>query len=336
MSTLSSSPASYAQAPSDTAVKPASIKNLPVNLFASVMSIAGLALAWRQASHTLGVSLVFSEAAGWLAVAALIAVGMGYLVKAFKHPQAVAAEFQHPIAGNFFGTIAIAILLISAVIAPQNQELAEVVWSVGVLVTFILCFQIASRLLQGKVDVAHAVPAWFIPGVATLDIDVTGGAMSMPWAHEVNLFAMAVGTVLALLFFVIIMARLIHHDPMPAAMTPSLMIMMAPFEVGFLAYTNFMQRVDTFAGMLFYFGLFMFLVLLPKVFKKGVAFAAGWWALGFPLAALAGAALKYAAFVQAWPVTAMAVVLLGLLSVAIAVLFVRTLQILFNGKLLAG
>jgi tellurite resistance protein len=114
------------------------------------------------------------------------------------------------------------------------------------------------------------------------------------------------------------------------------MIMMAPFEVGFLAYTNFMQRVDTFAGMLFYFGLFMFLVLLPKVFKKGVAFAAGWWALGFPLAALAGAALKYAAFVRAWPMTAIAVVLLGLLSVAIAVLFVRTLLILFNGKLLAG
>lgn len=336
MPTLSSSLSSTPAQAAPDAAKRASIEHLPVNLFASVMGIAGLALAWRQASHAFGVSPLFSEAAGLLAVAVALGLGTGYAVKALKHWDAVAAEFEHPIAGNFFGTIAIAILLLSAVIAPVSQVSAEVVWTVGVAVTFVLCFNIAGRLLQGKVDIAHAVPAWFIPGVATLDINVTGGTMPMPWAHEVNLFAMAVGTVLALVFFAIIMARLIHHEPLPMAMTPSLMIMMAPFEVGFLAYTNFMQRIDTFAGMLFYFGLFLFLVLGPKVFRKGVPFGAGWWALGFPLAALTGAALKYATYAQAWPVTAIAIALLGILSVAIAVLFAKTMRMLFNGKLLAA
>lgn len=312
----------------------ASIRNLPVNLFASVMGIAGLSIAWRQASHEFGVSPLISDAAGVLALVVFVVLGVGYLVKAVKHPEAVVAEYRHPVAGNFFGTITIAILLLSSVVAPMSQTLSEVMWTVGTVFTLALCFAIAGRLLRGKIDTAHAVPAWFIPGVATLDIVVAGGTMPMPWAHEINLFALAVGTMIALLFFTMIMSRMIHHEPLPASMAPSLLILMAPFEVGFLAYTNFTQQVDTFSGLLFYFGLFVFLTLAPKVFRRGMPFASGWWAISFPMAALAIASLKYAMFVRAWPVKAIAIILLAMLTLAIVVLFVKTLHILLNGKLL--
>ena len=317
--------------------KSASVRHLPVNLFASVMGIAGLSLAWRQANQAFGASPWIADVAGWLALAVFVVLGTGYLVKAAKYPAAVASEYRHPVAGNFFGTITIAILLLSTVVAPLSQPLAEGMWTVGTVATLAISFAISSRLLRGKIDAAHAVPAWFIPGVATLDIAVAGATMPMPWAHEVNLFAMAVGTMIALLFFTMIMARMIHHEPVPAGMVPSLLILMAPFEVGFLAYTNMTQRVDTFAALLFYFGLFIFLALAPKVFRRGLPFASGWWAISFPLAALAIAASgKHAMFVQAWPVTAIAIVLLALLSIAIVVLFVLTLHILFNGDLLGG
>ncbi|MCP3017683.1 SLAC1 anion channel family protein [Cupriavidus basilensis] len=312
----------------------ASIRNLPVNLFASVMGIAGLSIAWRQASHEFGVSPLISDAAGVLALVVFVVLGVGYLVKAVKHPEAVVAEYRHPVAGNFFGTITIAILLLSSVVAPMSQTLSEVMWTVGTVFTLALCFAIAGRLLRGKIDTAHAVPAWFIPGVATLDIVVAGGTMPMPWAHEINLFALAVGTMIALLFFTMIMSRMIHHEPLPASMAPSLLILMAPFEVGFLAYTNLTQQVDTFSGLLFYFGLFVFLTLAPKVFRRGMPFASGWWAISFPMAALAIASLKYAMFVRAWPVKAIAIILLAMLTLAIVVLFVKTLHILLNGKLL--
>lgn len=305
-------------------------------MFASVMGIAGLSIAWRQASAQFGVSPLIAEAAGIVSIVVFLLLGAGYLVKAVRHPDAVAREFRHPVAGNFFGTITIAILLLSAVVAPLSQPLAEIMWTVGAIATIVLCFTIASRLLQGRIDAAHAVPAWFIPGVATLDIAVAGGTMPMQWAHEVNLFALAVGSMIALLFFTMIMSRMIHHEPLPASMVPSLLILMAPFEVGFLAYTNFTQRIDTFAGLLFYFGLFIFLTLAPKVFRKGLPFASGWWAISFPMAALASASLKYASFARTWPVTAIAVILLCLLSIAIMVLFLKTLRVLFNGKLLAG
>jgi len=316
--------------------KTASIRHLPVNLFASVMGIAGLSIAWHEASLEFGVSLLMSKAAGALAVIVFLVLSAGYLVKALRHPEVIVHEYRHPIAGNFYGTITIGILLLSSVLSQLNQTLGEVVWTIGTILTIVLCFAIASRLLQGKIDAGHAVPAWFIPGVATLDIAVAGGAMPMPWAHEVNLFALSVGTMIALLFFTMIMSRLIHHEPLAAGMVPSLLILMAPFEVGFLAYCNVMHRVDTFAALLFYFGLFIFLTLAPKVFRRGIPFATGWWSISFPMAALSIAALKYAVFVQAWPVKAIAVVLLALLSFAIVVLFFKTLQLLFDGKLLAG
>lgn len=313
-----------------------SIRNLPVNLFASAMGIAGLSLAWRQASHEFGASPLISQAIGILALVVFIVLSAGYLTKAARHPDAVVGEFRHPVAGNFFGTITIAILLLSSVVEPLNQTLAEVTWTVGMISTVALCFTIAGRLLRGKIEADKAVPAWIIPGVATLDIPVAGGAMPMVWAHEVNTFALAIGTMIALLLFTMIMSRMIHHDPLPASMVPSMLILMAPFEVGFLAYTNFTQRVDTFSGLLFYFGLFIFLTLAPKVFCKGIPFSSGWWAISFPMAALAIASLKYSMYAQAWPVTAIAIFLLAMLNIVILVLFIKTLHILFNGRLLDG
>lgn len=306
--------------------KSASIDNLPVNLFGAVMGIAGCSMAWRLAGHEFGVGSFMSDAAGALAALVFVALAIGYLAKAARYPDAVVREYRHPIGGNFFGTIGIAMLMLSSVFAQLSRPLAEVVWTLGTVATLGLCFAMVSRLLQGRVDPAHAVPAWFLPCVATLDITVAGSDMAMPWAHEVDLFALAIGTAMALLFFNMIMARMIHREPLAAGMVPSLLILVAPFEVGFLAYTNFTRHVDDFAGLLFYFGLFVFLALAPKVFRKSIPFATGWWSISFPMAALASAALKYSMFAGAWPLALLAIVLLGLLTLAIAILLVRTVH----------
>ncbi|WP_432730283.1 SLAC1 anion channel family protein [Variovorax sp. W6] len=316
-------------------VAAASVRNLPVNLFASVMGLSGLALAWRLAHESLGAPAIVGEAVGAFALGVFVLIAFGYATKLVRHPQAVQAEFRHPVAGNFFGTIAISILLLSAVIAPYSAPLAHLAWTVGLLATFALSFIGLSRLLKGQVDASLAVPAWIIPGVATLDIPVTGAHMPMAWAGEVNLAASAIGVVLALVLFTMIIGRLVHRDPLAPAMEPSLMILVAPFAVGFLAYTNIVGEVDRFASLLFYFGLFMFAVVAPKVFRPGASFAPSWWAIGFPMAALANAALKYAGSRASEPLWVIAVVLLVALNLALAVLTVKTVRIALNGKLFA-
>ncbi len=312
-----------------------SLKNLPINLFASVMGISGLALAWRLAAHEFHAALWISHGIGIVAVGVFALLSLAYLGKILKHPEAVKNEFNHPIAGNFFGTFNIALMLLSAVIAPFSLPASEGVWTLGSLGALVLAVISIGRLLKGQVDSGHALPAWLIPGVAALDIPATGAAMPMAWARELNLFALAIGTIVGLVFFTMILSRLIHHqEKLAGGLTPSLMILIGPFAVGFLAYTNFTGRIDGFAAILFYFGLFLFLVLVGKVFRRGIPFAAGWWAVGFPLAALAIAALKYAAAVQLWPLVWLAVALLAFLSMVIAVLFYRTLRVILDGSLL--
>jgi tellurite resistance protein len=313
----------------------ASVRNLPVSLFGSVMGLSGLALAWRLAHSSLGAPAFVGEAIGAFAVSVFLLVSFGYLTKLAKHRQAVHAEFHHPVAGNFFGTVVISILLLSAVVGPYSAPAARALWTVGVLATFALSFVVVSRLLKGQVDASHAVPAWLIPGVATLDIAVTGGHMPMAWAAELNLIAGAVGAVLALVLSVMIISRLVHRDPLVPAMTPSLMILVAPFAVGFLAYSNIVGGIDRFAALLFYFGLFMFVVVAPRVFRPSIKFSPAWWVIGFPMAALVNAALRYAEFQASGPLWVLATVLLGALSLALAVLTVRTLRIAFNGTLFA-
>ncbi|SFJ36857.1 tellurite resistance protein [Paenibacillus sp. UNC496MF] len=313
-----------------------SIQFLPVNLFASVMGISGLSLAWREANKVFGASTAIADVTGMIAIAIFIALSIGYLAKWMNYSQKVKAEFRHPIIGNFFGTITIAILLLSSVIGVYSTRFGQVIWIVGTVSALALCFVFVTRLLNGNHEPVNKVPASLVPVVGTLDISVAGGSMPFPWAHEVNLLSLAIGGVIALVYFTLIFSRLIHHAPMPAGLTPSMIIMIAPFEVGFLGYTNFEQRIDQFASILFYFGLFLFLVLFFKVFKKTIPFGASWWGVSFPMAALSNAALKYALFADSWPLIALSGIILVVFSIVVVVLFVRTLKLLVNGELLKG
>jgi len=313
-----------------------SIKNLPVSLFASVMGLAGLTMAWRGAASLFGADPAIGTGLGMLTVLVFLAVGLGYLVKFTRYPAAVRDEFMHPVAANFFGSMTISFLLLSSVLAEWSESLHQLVWTIGTIATLVISYVMVARVLKGKTNPANVVPVWLIPGVATLDIAVTGATMPMAWAPQVNLIALALGTVVAVAFFTMIFSRLVHGDPLPIGMIPSLIVLMAPFEVGFLAYTAITQQVDMFAAILFWFGLFIFLVVAVRVFRPSVPFVPGWWGISFPIAALSNAALKYASVNGSMPLMWLAGLILAFLSIAIAVLFVRTLHSLFSGKLLSA
>jgi len=313
-----------------------SLARLPVNLFGAVMGIAGLSLAWRQAHASHGLPALVGEAAGAVAVAVFLALAGAYAAKALRHGGAVRAEFEHPVMGNFFATIAIGLLLLSAVLSPWGAALGRGVWMAGTLLTLALSYVVAQRFLTRRQEAANTVPPLLIPGVASLDVAVTGAHMPFAWAREVNLLALAVGTALAVALFVLIVWRLRHHDPMPKPMTPALLVLVAPFEVGFLAYVNMTGGIDMFASLLFYFGLFLFAVLAPRVFRRDVPFGVPWWAVSFPMAALSIAALRYADHAGGPGTRAVALLLLAALTVTVLVLSVRTLAMVLDGRLLRG
>jgi len=312
------------------------LAHLPVNLFGSVMGLSGLALAWRHAHHLFGAPPIIGEIIAWLAIIDFLILGSAYLIKLFRYPDKVVAEFQNPIGVHFFGTIVIAILLLSIVIGPYSALLGQIVWVIGFVVTVVLAYVIVSRLLSKTQEVAHVTPPWLIATVGTLDVAVAGGTMPFSWAREVNIFTFAIGSIFALVLFTLIIGRLMHHGKMPVPMTPSYVVLIAPFEVGFLSYTNIIHGIDMFASILFYFGLFMFLLIFFKVFKPGLPFFPSWWAVSFPMAALSNAAFKYADAVNTWPLKALAGIILAIVTIVIVDILIRTLVRLFKGQLLVG
>lgn len=311
-----------------------SLQFLPVSLFGAVMGIAGLSLAWRAASPLFGTPLIISTITGLTAIAIFTVLASAYAMKIYLFSEKTSEEFHHPVVGNFFGTIPISLLLLSAVIRPWHAGVSIALWLTGALLTNSIAYMIITRLMKNKQDLLHATPAWLIPGVGTLDVAVTGTGFPYKWMMEINLFSFAVGAVLALVFFVLIISRLMHHDPMPERMTPSLIILIAPFAVGFLALTNIIQEVNLFASVLFYFGIFLFLVLFTKVFRRNLPFMITWWAVGFPIAAISNASLRYAAFAKTWYNTALAGTMLGILSLLVLYIFIRSSFLLAKGKLL--
>jgi tellurite resistance protein len=298
------------------------------------MGLSGLTLAWRHSHHLFGTPAIIGEIIGWLAILDFLVLGIAYLLKLIQYPDKVAAEFQNPIGVHFFGTIVISILLLSIVIGPYSARLGQIVWVIGMVVTVVLAYITVTRLLKQTQEVSNVTPPWLISTVGTLNVSVAGGTMPFEWAREVNLFTFAIGSILALVLFTLIIARLMHYGKMSLPMTTSYMILIAPFEVGFLSYTNIIHDVDMVASILFYFGLFMFGIIFFKVFRPGFSYSSSWWAVSFPMAALSNAAFKYAVAVNTWPLKVIAGIILAIVTIVIADILIRTLAKLFKGELL--
>ena len=121
------------------------------------------------------------------------------------------------------------------------------------------------------------------------------------------------------------------HPPLQ----PSLLILVAPFAVGFTTYVTTTGTVDLFAEALYALMLFMLAVLLPRLshLPRCCPFRVSWWAVSFPLAASASTALKFAAAEPGLATDAVALALLAGATTVIMWLLARTLLGLAKGEL---
>lgn len=169
-------------------------------------------------------------------------------------------------------------------------------------------------------------------------IDIPLAVPSLGWfdsLHGVMVFATAVGLFFAIPLFTLILSRLMFEEPIPDAMQPSLLIMVAPFAVGFSAYVTTVGQIDVFAQSLYMLMLFMLAVLFGRLRKlpSCCPFRVSWWAVSFPLAASANAALHYAAHAQHIAANIIAAVLLTIATIVIIGLLARTIIGIARGEL---
>lgn len=311
------------------------VEALPVGLFAAVMGLTGLSVAWTLAHARYGTPLWLGQAIGLLACLAFVAIAAGYALKAVLAAPAVRAEFHHPIAGALFGTPLISLLLLPIPLASWSLALARGLWLAGAIGMTLFAWLIVTRWLSDRQQAAHATPAWIVPVVGLLDVPLALPGLGLPPMQGVMVFGLAVGLFFAIPLFTLILSRLLFEAPLPAALQASLLILVAPFAVGFSAYVATTGAVDLFAQGLFAIAMFLLAVLLPKLARFGWAcpFRVSWWGVSFPLAAAAVAALRVAGSSPGPATDGLALALLGLATGVIAWLAARTLFGLARGEL---
>lgn len=316
------------------------LDHLPIGLFGAVMGLTGLSVAWHVAGAVFGAPVWIADAIGIIAVLAFVGVAIGYAIKAVTAPGAVVAEFHHPVAGSLFGTFFISLLLLPIILAPVSLYLARSLWVLGAIGMMMFAWLIVSRWMSEQQEMAHATPAWIVPVVGLLDVPLAVPSLGFPAApgsmlHALMLMDLAVGLFFAIPLFTLIFARLVFQPRLPDALQPTLLILVAPFAVGYSTYTVTVGTTDMFAQALYLLALFLLAVLLGRLRTLGQCcpFRFGWWSVSFPLAASAIAALRYAAFAPGWLSQSVAIAALALATATIAGLLLRTLTGIARGEL---
>ncbi len=307
------------------------LKFFPVTFFASVMGLAGYTIAVTRINQTLALGLqplitVLTYAvATWFGLILLI-----YLLKLAKHPTAVKQEFRHPIKMHFTASISISILLLSILFEKLAPNLTFILWSIGSGLHLVLLLYIINQWFFREFQLNLNNPSWFIPAVGTILVPLAGVNFSL----EISWFFYSIGLIMWLPLFGILLFRLIFAEPMPAKLWPTLTILLAPPTVGFLSYIKLVGQLDSLAKILFYFGVFSFLLVLTFV-KKYVQlpFFMSWWAHTFPLAAFTTSLTLYYQLSQNQVFATLAIGAFWLTTLVVLVVFMRTISNLWQGKI---
>lgn len=309
------------------------LAHFPVAFFASVMGTAGLALATHRLELLLGAGAAASGAIAAFAGALFVALAAVYSLKAIRRPAAVLAEWRHPVRLSFFATISISLMLLATTALPHARQAAEILWPIGATLQLAASLAILSSWIgRRKFEPPHLNPAWFIPAVGNIVAPLAGAQLGY---LEASWFFFAVGVLFWLMLATLVFNRLIFHDPLPERLVPTLMILVAPPAVGFLAYMRLGgHALDPFARILFYAAVGLFLLVAAQIRRlAALSFTLSWWAYSFPLAALAVATSVYAEAVGGGAFKAGFVALYGLLAGVIALLVALTARAIARGDI---
>jgi tellurite resistance protein len=308
----------------DTPVEaPSRIEHFPVSFFAVVMGFSGFTLAARAAENALATSHWLSGAALCVTVATFAVIAAAYIAKIILYPEAVAAEWAHPAGIAFFPAISVSIVLIATALTPSLPDVARIIWSIGVALQGVLTLAVVSNWIGTRAfEQAHLTPAWFIPAVGNVIVPVAGpqfGFVELSW-----LFFSA-GLMFWLVLLTLVVNRLIFHGSLPSRLLPTLVILIAPPAVAFIAWLRLTGEVDAFARILLNAGYVWAGIVLtqaPKFLR--LPFTLTWWALSFPVAALGVASLGFASKTGSATHAAIGLALVALLAVILAALGART------------
>lgn len=296
----------------------------PVQFFATTMGLGGLSLLTFKMAETYGMAFGLAEGLSYLSLGVYVAILALYTLKSLKYPQAILAEWSHPIKISFFPAASISLLILAACFEKISPDFSFVLWATGTFFQFFLSLAIInSWITHERYQITHSTPAWFIPVVGNIIVPLAGIAHGYV---EVSWFFFAWGLFFWILLSGVILNRLMFHTPLEQRILPTLFILLAPPSIGFVSYIGMVGRLDSFGHLLYYVAVFFFILLTTRLlsFRK-ITFSMAWWAYTFPLTAFGAATAWMGTLSGKMAFTYAAVGLYGLCALVIGIISVRTL-----------
>lgn len=311
-----------------------SLAHMPVTVFASVMGVGALSLAWKRAAHlwelpTWPSLLILAIAAGLY-----VLVVCAYLAKWALHPKAARAELSHKMRMPFVPTITIATLVLATAGADVAPGLASIMWWVGALGHLLAtALVLTAWSMRPDITSTDITPAWLIPIVGNVITPLAApqiGNIDLAW------FSFGVGMVFWGVFLTLIIERLLMHDKgIPAKLMPTYAIMVAPPAVALVAWSRLGHESDDPLSRILLSISWMFALLIGFQAKKllEIPFALPYLAYTFPVAALAVASLVSAEALPGALYQWLALIALAVASIAIPIILVGVLVLTFKGRI---
>ncbi|MDO0924024.1 TDT family transporter [Streptomyces sp. TG1A-8] len=337
-------------------------RHLGPNWFASVMGTGIVANAAASLPpHITGLRTAATVV--WaLAALLLVALSCAWAVHWVRHPRIARGHAYHPVTAHFWGAPPMALMTVGAGTFALGQDwiglhtavrVDAVLWTAGTVLGVATSVWIPYRAMTGhKVAADSAFGGWLMPVVPPMVSAATGAAL-VPYVspgQERLTFLLACYALFGISLFssfvilVQVWSRLVHHKVGPAAMVPTLWIVLGPLGqsvtaanlLGSAAHLALPRPYSTGAeafGLLYSvptWGFAMMWLALAAALTLRTArvrlpFSLTWWSFTFPVGTCVTGTSALASRTHAAAFTAAAVALYALLVVAWATVAVRTL-----------
>lgn len=303
-------------------------QRIPLNTLAIAFGLAGLAEVWTTASRLLGVPSLVGQLIWAGVLVAWIWLIVAHLRRGAKSGESLLAQLKHPAQGPIAALAPVVGMLIGADLYGFVPAAGATLVVISIVVAALFAGWILAFWHTGALSPEAFHGGYLLPTVAA-------GLIAATTASEIGLRMLAIGAFAVGVFFwiiisTVVLARLAFFAPLPAALTPTCAILLAPPAVAGIAWFTINGGEPDLISMGL-LGLLVLMVLqqialIPRY--RALPFSLGFWSFTFPLAAAGGYAAQWIAIVAfpGWQVVAW--LLIALVTVVIALVGIRSLVLI--------
>ncbi len=298
-------------------------------MFSIAFGLVGLGAAWQAGAKLLSLPLAVPDAIFILAAAVWAVLVVGYLAQG---PARVLGDWRDGALSPFIPLAVIAPMILAVALSRFAFPAGRVLVVVFLALTVLLGGWLTGEWIYAGVPHDRVHPGYYLPTVA-------GGFVGAYCAALVGLHAIAeaafgIGILCWVLLAALVLNRLMIRPALPRQLVPTLAIQLAPPVIAGVAYFGVAgSKIDFVAAALGGYAVLMLVVqlrFLPLYARQKFTF--GFWAFTFTSAAAAIDALLWLSATRPAGTTAYAAVVLGLVTLIIGAIAVRSVIALARGQ----